>query len=378
MAERKVPWTLVVSAVALLLCGALVAGYLRGMRGLVQAYYLAEYHAAPLAPGDLGQPPPAHRLGDVPWLAEGLAPPASGCLRMLAAQRGRLEPRSTLDFLMGTSWGASPIPGRTGFVPGQDPEVGFQRAAPQLGFTRRYLTTDGAEDFTRALRTFLAGGRAVRVALDRAYLLERSGLEVHGVVLVGYDAEGFEYYDPVCAEPTRCQPGERPPGAPGLRVSAERLLGAAASLSLALQYPWKYQLLVLEPAALAPALEATLTANARALVGRTGDGPSVGSVLVADTARALGTHGDGVVTPELVQGLALASAVRLTDVEALEALFPGRPGLEPALAALRQASEAYGRTRALLDRKELTQAVGALQAAAAADRAAGDALLKGP
>jgi hypothetical protein len=382
MAERRFPWSWVLSLGALVLVGALVWMYLHAMHGLVQGYYLAEYRAAPLGEADLGQPPPAHRLGDVPWLSEQADLSPSVSLRMLAAQQGRAEPRSTLDFLLGSTWGASPIPGRTGFWPGQDAEVGFLRAAPALGFTRRYLTTDRSEDFLRALRTFLSRGRAVRVMLDRALLLDRSGLEPHSLVLVGYDAAGFEYYEPTCEDHTRCQAGEQVPGSTGLTVKTDRLLMAVESQSLALQYPWKYQLMVLEPAAAGsagPTREALLVANARALLGLPiGQGPSLGAELVTDTAKALERHGDGVVSPELVAGVRLAAVARRDDAEALAELFPGRADLVAASERLDEASKAYGRAASALQAKqpEVTLALEALLAGANADRAAGEAMLR--
>jgi hypothetical protein len=377
MAARRVPWVLLLSVAALVATGALVAGYLAAMRGLVQGYYRAEYHPQALAPADLAPPPPPRaRLADVPWLSEADAADASVALRMLAAQQGRLEPRATLDFLLGATWGATPIPGRTGFLPGQDPEPGLLRAAPALGFTRRYLTSDRAEDFLLALRVQLARGRAVRVVVDRAHLLDRSGLDVRSLVLVGHDETSFEYYEPACDEPGRCEPGERPPGAPGLRVTAARLLLAVESLALGLQLPWTYQLLVLEPAGPgAPGLERALRVNAEALVGGAAGGPAVGAALVLETARALERHGDGVVSPELRRGLRLAAAARADDARALGVLFPGRAGLEPAFEGLGRAAASYRRALAALEAKDLPAAAEALHAGAAADREAGQVLL---
>ncbi|MDX2011861.1 MAG: hypothetical protein SFW67_16835 [Myxococcaceae bacterium] len=376
MATRAFPWKPVLLVAGLLLIGGLVGGYLVVMRGAVQAYYRAEYQAEALPASMLGTPPPTFRLTDVPWFSERLDHGASLSLRMLAAQQGRVVPRTTTDFLTGVTWGARPIPRRSGFLPGQDVEAGLLRAAPLLGFTRRFVTTDSADDFVRALKTSVAGGRAVRVSLDRAMLLEQRGLVPHSVVVVGFDEGHFEYYEPWCDDDARCTPAERPAGHPGLTVPTARLLLAVESLALALQYPWAYQLVVLEPAG-APAtdLSALLVTNGRGLIGQRTAGPSVGSVAVEDTAKAVERHGNDVVTTELSGGVALAAAVRRDDAEALLTLFPSRPELAKASEALDEAARQYTRAHQALQAKSLEQATMALKEAAKADLAAGRVLL---
>ncbi|MCU0698259.1 MAG: BtrH N-terminal domain-containing protein [Myxococcaceae bacterium] len=376
MATRAFPWKTVLIVSGLLLLAGLIGGYLVVMRGAVQAYYGAEYRAEPLPAAMLGTPPPTFRLTDVPWFSERLDHGASSSLRMLAAQQGRLVPRATIDFLTGITWGARPIPRRSGFLPGQDVEAGLLRAAPLLGFTRRFVTTDSADDFVRAVKTAIAGGRAVRLALDRAMLLEQRGLVPHSVVVVGYDEAHFEYYEPWCDDDARCTPAERPAGHPGLSVPTARLLLAVESLSLAMQYPWVYQFVVLEPAG-APAIDLStlLAINGRGLIGQRTAGPSVGSVAVEDTAKALERHGNDVVTPELSGGVALAAAVRRDDAEALVTLFPARPELAKASEALDEAARQYAKAHQALQAKALEQATAALKEAAKADLTAGRVLL---
>lgn len=379
MAGRPFPWKSVAIGLGLLALIGLVAGYQIVMRGFIQAYYRAEYAPESLDDRPLAEPPPSARLTDVPWLSEALPLSQSQSLRMLLAQQGQLHPRPTVDFAMGATWGATAIPRRTGFFPGQDPEVGFLRGAPLLGFERRYYVTDDADRFLSAVRVAIGQGRAVRVALDRAVLVEQRGLVPHSVVLVGFDADGFEYYEPTCDLPGRCEAGDRRPGTPGLRMATRTLLTAEESQALALQYPWRYQLLVLEPKAAADAalLEQRLVANARALIGQGGPGPALGAQAVLDTAKAVERHGKDVVTPELLRGVTVAASVRGDDARVLPSLFPGWPGLDAAGAALLRASEQYAAAQRALEAKspEIEQAVAALRLAAEADRAAGEALL---
>ncbi|MEW6434910.1 MAG: BtrH N-terminal domain-containing protein [Myxococcota bacterium] len=379
MARRPFPWKALLLAGGGALTAALIGGYLYAMREVVHAYYASTYAPEPLTGKDLGEPPAAHRLTDVPWLSETVALGPSISLRMLAAQQGRPAPRPAIDFFMGSTWGAIGIPGKTGFFPGQDPEPGLERAAPLLGFTRRYLTTDDREAFLRAVRTQLARGRAVRVAVDRASLLGERGFLAHSVVLVGYDAQGFEYYEPVCDDPKRCVPGEKPAGERGLTVGLERFLMAVEAQALAYHYPWTYQLLVLEPsAAPPPSPAALLEANGRALIGTAGAGPSTGAQAVRDVARAIERHGDSVVTPELLAGVRTAAVVRRDDAQALAALFPERSELATTAESLDAAAAAYARAARALEAKDLVTAVQALRDAALADLQAGTSLLPRP
>lgn len=376
MSQRAFPWKAIVIGGLTLAVVGLIAGYLWVMRSVVQAYYLAEYAAQPLVEAELGQPPGTHRLTDVVWSSEQQPLAFSHALLMQAAQQGRLEQRSSIDFFGGFTWGATAIPRRTGFFPGQDAEIATQRAAAMLGFERRYLTTDSSDDFVRALKTFISKGRAVRVAVDRALLLDQRGSVPHAIVLIGYDESSFEYYEPTCDDEKRCKAGTAAAGSPGLKVTNAQLLIAAESLSLVYQYPWKYQLVVLEPSAAAkPELGALLTKNGRALVGQKTQGPSLGSVLVEDTAKAIQRHGDDVVTPELLRGVKVAGQVRAENALALTTLFASRPELAPAAEALDAASKRYASAATLLEIKHLEQGVPELLEAAKLDRVAGDVLV---
>lgn len=245
-----------------------------------------------------------------------------------------------------------------------------------LGFQRRYWVTDDQATFLAELKSQLARGRAVRVALDRSILLSQREAVPHSVVLVGYDDAGFEYLDPTCEEATRCLAGDRAPGTAGLRVTNELLFTAVESQALVFQYPWTYQLVVLEPIEGAKPDPASLLAeNARALIGLKTRGPSTGSVAVSDTANALERHGDSVLKPALVRGVRLAAQVRRENAETLVAMFPQRPTLARAAELLDSSAKHYGAATSALDAKKLEAAVSELREAAKADAAAGQAIL---
>lgn len=357
------------------LVGAIV-GYQFVIRSFIQQYYQAEYRPAAISSADLGSPPASSRLGDVPWFSESTFLCQSLSARMLAAQKGSPPARQVVDYFMGFTWGATAIPRQTGFFPGQDPEVGFLRAAPYLGFDRRYLTTDDRAQFLLALKTFIAKGQAVRVALDRSVLLEQREVVPHSVVLIGYDEANVEYYDPTCEDPARCAAGERPAGTPGLKAPIDRFLMAIEAQALVFQYPWKYQLVVFDPIEGAkPDPSRLLTENAQALIGRKSAGPSTGSVAVSDTAASLSRHGDSVLTPALVRGVRLAAQVRRENAETLLFLFPDRPALAKANELLDGAAKHYQLAAEALDAKHLEVAATELTEASKSDHAAGMAIL---
>lgn len=382
---RRPSWTVILLVVGAALLAALIAAYLHAVRLQVHAYYEAE-----LAPQRLGAPagatpPPAARVTDVPWISSDVELSHSLSLQMLAAQQGVSEPRQKIDFLMGTTWGASELPRTLGFLPGQDPEVGFKNAAAALGFERHYLVTDEPAIYLRELKAQLASGHAVRAAVDLITLeggpdaLSRDAAAAHSIVLVGYDEAGFEYYEPVCRESRPCTPGTLPPGAKGLTIASKQLLDAVDRQAVAFKYPWAYQLLVLkkgEPPR-AEELERALRRNALALVGLKRSELTTGAETIDGMAKAVSRTGrESFFTRRLERDLKLAAMVRRDDARVLPLLFPGDPRAALAATHLEASADAFGRAAATFeDKKNIFALNDALMVAAAADRRAGDALL---
>lgn len=383
---RRPSWTVILFVAGAVLLSALITVYLRAVREQVHGYYEAEFtperlDEGPSASSATQTPPPSSRVADVPWIASDLELSHSLAFAMLAAQHGLEESRQKVDFLMGTTWGATDVPRQLALLPGQDPEVGFRHAAAALGLKRRYLVTSDGERFVRELKAQLSQGRAVRVAVDLTGLEERGREQpiAHSIVLVGYDETSFEYYQPVCRAPTPCEPGTRPPGAKGLLVPKERLLEASDRLAIMFKYPWSYQMLLLEkgappaPEALAEALER----NGRALVGtKRGDLVS-GAEAIDALAKSVSRSGrEALFTRSLERSIRLAALVRRDDARILPLLFPGDPRVEPAVRQLERSAEAFGQAAATFEAKNNLFALNdALMAAAAADRSAGEALL---
>ena len=376
---RRPSWTTVLLSAGAALLAALVALTLYAARQQVHAYYERVLEPERLVTPVGAAPPKSFRLTDVPWFTSDLELASSVSFAMLAAQQGKDEPRQKIDFLMGTTWGATPIPRQIGFWPGQDPELGFRPAAAALGFARHSLVTDDAERYTHELKAQLAGGRAVRVAVDLVTLEKRQQEDpiAHSIVLVGYDETSFEYYEPVCRPPAPCESGSRPPGMLGQRVPAKQLLDAVDRQSLVYKYPWRYHLLVLEKAG-APSenFDEALKRNARALVGFKLDELVSGADAVEETSKAVTRAGREGFTKPLERAVRLATMVRRDDARMLSVLFPGDPRVEIAATHLERSAEAFAKAIATFDRKNnVLGLTDALSEAARADRAAGEALL---
>ncbi|MBN2005824.1 MAG: hypothetical protein JXA21_20875 [Anaerolineae bacterium] len=378
MKLQQTPNGWVIAGIVLLV---LVAGGVIGwqwlMRHFMRQYYESAYQPLPLTAETLGDFPAEHHLPDVPWIATGLPTCQSNSLQMIAAQHGVKRPRRHLDFLMGFTYGASELPG-VSFAPfGTDPETGMKTAAPYVGLERRYYVTGDATLYRRALRHFLAQGYPVRVALDMGRLYGVKDFIAHSEVLVGYDAQGFYYYETVCIEPATCDAGDHGPGETGLYVTDETLLAAVHSQSRQLKYPWRYTLTIFEPGETAIDLKPVWEQNSAALLGGNPYGPKTGADAIeaaADPISRRGAKFDDANTAVMVN---VAADTRRDNATYLREAFPGDEQLERAARLFDEAALAYQAIHTALadgiaDQTEAEEIAAQFRVAANAERAAGE------
>jgi len=347
----------------------------------VRRYYVQTYAPIRLAATDVGDYPPERHLRDVPWIATDVPACQSTSLQMIAAQHGAVRSRAEIDFLMAFTYGFSAIPGTSEFFPGGvDPEVGLRDAAPYLGLRRRYYVTDDPALYVRALRSFLARGYPVRVALDMGALYGASAVIPHSDVLIGYDATGFFLYETVCLPPATCAPGERPPGADGISVTEARLLQAVTNLARRFAYPWRYTLTIFDPGPQVDDLRPVWARLANATLGGNRYGPPTGVAVLERTAAQIERQGSRARATAITQGLETAARFRRDSARYLRERFPDEVDLAQVAARLEQAADRYAAALAavangIADRDEARQIATALREAAALERAAGAALL---
>jgi len=378
--RRRRRWPLRVGitagVVVLLAVGAMV-GWRLLMGHFVRQYYWSAYAPITLTSADVSDVPAEHHLDDVPWIAVPLPLCQSVSPQMIAAQQGSIPARRRVDFLMGFTYGASQLPGGW-FAPfGTDPETGMKVAAPYLGLERRYYVTDDAGLYLRAVRSALAQGRPVRLALDMGRLYGADQFLAHSEVLVGYNEGGFFYYEPVCTAPATCSPGERSAGAPGLYVTEQKLLEAVLGQARALSYPWRYAFAIFVPGPIVQDLTPVWQQNAQALRGGMRYGPKIGAEVIEALADQIEKRGAASPGGDLQMGIAVAAATRPDNGAYLREAFPDDVDLQRAAALFDQAAEAYRAVQeaiadGIVDQQEAALIAAHLRRAAAAERAAGE------
>jgi len=380
--SRRAPrWRRPVLIVAVVLAALGIAGYLGWqalMNYFIGSYYRGSYQPIAISAADLRDYPPEAHLADVPWIGGDIQDCQAISLQMIAAQHGIDRPRAHFDFLMAFGYGASEISGMPGFFPAStDPETGMLAAAPYLGLARRYYTTDDRALFLRALRAELAQGRPVRLALDMGALYGYAEFIAHSEVIVGYDAQGFYYYETVCLSPADCQPAMRPSGDRGLYVADDRLAGAVLSQSRRRSYPWQYALTVFAPGPTTHDLGPVWQRLSDAILATPQYGPQTGVAIIERLAGNVKSQGARFDTGAYLTGVEIAARFRRDQAVYLRENFAGDGAVLEAADLLEQAARDYDQALAamrdgLVDQAEAEQVSAWLQDAAAAERRVGE------
>jgi hypothetical protein len=348
----------------------------RILRAAVHWYYRNGYQPAPLNPRQGCDHPPQHHLDGVPWISTWETVCQSTALQMIAAHHGIEQPRRHFDFLMGFTYGAS-YRDDFGFTTvGADPETGMLTAAPYLGLVRHYYFTDDATLYLRALRSYLALGYPVRVPLDMGVLYGQSEPLPHNEVLVGYDAGGFHYYEPVGRPPAPSQPGRLPPGEKGLYVADERLLQAVSSESKLFDYPWRYPFVIFKPGPRRDDPGPVWRQNGQALIGGNRWGQRWGAAAIEHQAEAISRSGERFDFSGIALGLEIGAVTRPDNATYLRETFGDRPDLMRAADHFAEAAEGYQSAREAVasgtaNQAEAVRIAGLLRQSAAAERSAG-------
>lgn len=351
------------------------------LRSFMKRYVETTYHPIALGSNHVETFPPELHLRNVPWYATEVPVCISTCLQMIAAQHGSEHPRRYIDFLMGFSYGASQTPG-IGFSPvGTDPEAGLRFASPYLGLDSKYYNADDGSLILNALRTNLSRGLAVRVPLDLATLYDLDEQIPHGEVLVGYNQEGFYYYEPVCRSPLPCEPGSRAPGEKGMHVADQKLLQAMKVLCKTFNYPWQYAFSIFEPGPLTVDLGAVFKRNGESLVGGEGFGRMWGAAVIEHYADQIEKRGERFDPEQVELGLEIAVFTRHENVECLRQDLPSTDSTLAAAELFEKAAENYERCSAAIqggiaDRETAGQIATWLHANAELERQVGEIFLK--
>lgn len=217
----------------------------------------------------------------------------SASLQMVMSQLGDEEDIHYYNWIMGFTYGAyyNEYAGIFSFLPANDPEPGFVQAAQHLGLRRAYLTTDDRALYLQKVKSVLATGLPVRVAMNSATLAGKEGFFPHSVLLVGYNADSVYYYE--TGGQNRSLAGYR-----GERAHWEDLLRSIESIAENFNYPWLYQLTLMQQDTTESPSELThldiLAYNAESLRGATYGPVSKGT----DAILALAENMENAVSGE--------------------------------------------------------------------------------
>lgn len=326
--------------VVLLAVLSLWVGWRLLLRSFVRQYFTKNYAPIQLSESQLGYFPPNHHLQDVPWCSTRETYCQANTLQMITHQQGRTASRDEINFLMGFTYGASALP-KIGFSPFTDPEPGHAVAAPYLGLVRHYYVTHDPKLYLRALRFYLSRGHPLHVPLDYAVLYGLRGFIPHSNLLVGYDQNGFYYYETVAMQGSSLEPGFRAPGEQGLWVSNEKLLEAALSQSRHFKQPWRYAFALFEPWPTQSDLKLVWRRNARLLMGGEKYGPKQGADAIAQTANQIQKHWHSINPQEMCLFLDSAAYTRRDNADFLRTHFAEEEGILRAANLLEQAAQLY-------------------------------------
>lgn len=252
-------------------------GRRRLVRWFQHRYFRETYAPVEMTADHAGIYPATVHLDNVPWIATREWYCQANSLAMIARQHGAETTTGHCSFLMGFTYGAVEVPGQVGFSPFSDPEPGFGVAAPYFGLVRRYLVSRDPDLYLRVLRTCLARGYAVRVALDVGVVYGLGRELPHSDLLVGYDEQGFHYYETVCIDSVPPSPLDLAPGEKGLWISNRTLLEAVSSQAQQFGYPWRYNLTIFESGPVQRDLRPIWTRNGNQLIGGVRYGPRQGA-----------------------------------------------------------------------------------------------------
>ncbi len=320
---------------------SLWAGWRLLARSFVRQYFAKNYAPIQLSESQLGDFPPSHHLQDVPWFSTRETYCQANTLQMIAHQRGRAASRDEINFLMGFTYGASALPGRGLFSPFTDPEPGHAVAAPYLGLVRHYYVTHDPQLYLQALRFYLSRGHPLHIPLDYAVLYGLNDFIPHSDLLVGYDPDGFYYYETVALEGTPLEPGERAPGEKGLKVSEEKLLEAVLSQSRHFQFPWRYAFALFEPCPAQSDLKPIWQRNARLLMGGEKYGPKQGADAIARAATQIQRYWRRIKPIAVSRFLQAAYYTRHDNADFLRSRFAPEEGILRSAHLLEQAAQNY-------------------------------------
>lgn len=202
-------------------------------------YYKSAYAPVEIDASSIENFPKSHRIKGIPWISYKKSYCQSAALQMIARKNGIKESVGYFNFLMGFTYGAFFRTDMNIFSPYTDPVLGFKEASPYLGLKMKCLTTNDQNLFLNAVRFYISREHPVVIELNAARLWKEKDIIPHTELLIGYDENGFEYFETGRENRFEIQ-------GKGLKIDDQSFIDAVASLSKEFMTPWKFSLIIFE------------------------------------------------------------------------------------------------------------------------------------
>lgn len=136
---------------------------------------------------------------------------------------------NNINFFMGYTYGTSFNLLSKSFIPFSEPIEGARIAAPFMGFNMDYYTTYSVKLFFNAAKYYISCGYPVLVQLNMTTLYNKKGFYPHSELLVGYNKNGFYYYETIGKENKDKK-----------YVENQKFISAVYKLNATFKKPWRY------------------------------------------------------------------------------------------------------------------------------------------
>ena len=333
-------------------------------------YYNSTYEPEEISNDAVKSYPPHHRINGIPWISYRKLYSQPALLQMVARKHGIREDLGYFNFLIGFTYGAIYRNGMDVFSPYTDYASGFKEAAPYLGLKMRCLTTNDSNVFLKTVRSYISRGYPVAVELDAAKLWKEGEISPRIELLIGYDKDGFEYFEP--GKENRFKAWSR-----GLRVSDVVLSEAVISMTDNFLIPWKFAFIVFEKAAKKDDIKEVWSKNGNALVGKKVGPLAYGSLAISQFARRF----KGTRKIKDIKLMEAAAYTRIDNAKFLRSYFPHDKEIKKAASLFAEAGSRYKKILNMVEKgvenkQQATEVSDLLINAASLEKEAGEIFLQ--
>lgn len=181
---------------------------------------------------------------------------------------------NSINFFMGYTYGASFNNINKNFVPFLEPISCVKISAPFLGLNMDYRTSNSPKIFIDAVKYYISKGYPVLAQVDMATLLGRKGFYSISELIVGYNKNGFYYYETLGINNEKRK-----------YISNKQLIVATNKLNTKFKKPWKYGFCIFKASEKKEQIKNAIKINGKNLIGETSNRTASGAQAIAAFAK---------------------------------------------------------------------------------------------